>query len=458
VTNDTQTKGEDSWKLTINVKCEPVKADFTADATKGISPFKVQFEDLSENAARWLWDFGDGTTSTEQHPEHIFYNPPRKHFTVTLTVWDCCEEYTDTITREYFITSMRPANVNFNAYPIVGPPELQVQFMNHSGGVITHWLWEYGDGMSDEFRSDVRAAVDPMHGYTAEGAYSVSLTGWGPGGTDALAVEDLIYVDENYLALELLDGGATADGEGWDDVIDHDIISPDASTTAMSGDAWAMFRFVDTTKAKLIHKIRLMTNNADGSRYTNHLTKEFEVMVSMDGVNFTSGFAGTIDSKYGWEIFEFEPVEANYLKLLLSPRGASSPYVTMCEFQVFGTEVPDSKELLASTRSDETSTIVQLPEEFGLSQNYPNPFNPETAIRFQIPEAADVLLSIYNIRGQLIATLLNERREAGYHQAVWNGRDAAGMQVGSGIYFYSIRATGDENGVFSTVRKMTLIR
>jgi len=374
-------------------------------------------------------------------------------------VWDCCEEYTDTMTKEDFITSIRPANVNFNAHPIVGPPELQVQFINNSGGVITHWTWEYGDGMSDQFRSDVRVTVDPMHTYPDQGTYSVSLTGWGQGGTDALAVDDLIYIDENYLALELLDGGATVDGEAWDDVIDHDIISPDANTTAINGDAWATFRFVDTTRTKLIHKVRLMTNNAAGSRFANHLVKDFEVMVSTDSVNFTSGFAGTIVSKYGWEIFEFEPVEAKYLKLVLvNARGEESPYITMGEFQVFGTDKPDSKELMAATQSDESSPVLQIPEEFGLSQNYPNPFNPETRIKYQLPDAADVKINIYNTRGQLVVSLVDDRMGAGYHEAVWRGTDQSGQLVGSGIYIYTYRAINDNVDNYSYTGKMTLLK
>jgi hypothetical protein len=80
------------------------------------------------------------------------------------------------------------------------------------------------------------------------------------------------------------------------------------------------------------------------------------------------------------------------------------------------------------------------PTEFALLQNYPNPFNGETVIRFQLPGEQRVQIHLYNMRGQLVTTLLDEQREAGYHRVTWNGRDASGRPVASGIYIYLIQA------------------
>lgn len=68
--------------------------------------------------------------------------------------------------------------------------------------------------------------------------------------------------------------------------------------------------------------------------------------------------------------------------------------------------------------------------------NYPNPFNPTTTISFSIPEESNVELSIYNIKGQKIKTLANDRYSIGEHSIIWNGEDASGKKVSSGIYFY----------------------
>ncbi len=94
-------------------------------------------------------------------------------------------------------------------------------------------------------------------------------------------------------------------------------------------------------------------------------------------------------------------------------------------------------------------------------QNYPNPFsaqggsaygrNPETMIQFSIPEPADVSLNIYNIRGQLVKTLLNSKYEAGIHNVIWNGKDSNDNDVSGGIYLYRLE-TKD-----STVTKKMLL-
>jgi hypothetical protein len=96
---------------------------------------------------------------------------------------------------------------------------------------------------------------------------------------------------------------------------------------------------------------------------------------------------------------------------------------------------------------------VTLPSEFSLAQSYPNPFNPETNIRFQLPEASSVTITVYNTIGQAIRTLVESQYEAGFHSVRWNGKDQNGSDVSSGIYIYKIQA-----GNFTDMKKMTLVR
>jgi len=77
-------------------------------------------------------------------------------------------------------------------------------------------------------------------------------------------------------------------------------------------------------------------------------------------------------------------------------------------------------------------------------QNHPNPFNPLTTISFNLPEASESQLEIYNIKGQKIKTLLHDQIEAGEHSIVWNGEDAAGKKVSSGIYLYKLKVNDDK--------------
>jgi methionine-rich copper-binding protein CopC len=94
-----------------------------------------------------------------------------------------------------------------------------------------------------------------------------------------------------------------------------------------------------------------------------------------------------------------------------------------------------------------------LPTDFALNQNYPNPFNPTTTISFALPQSVDVRLSVYNLLGQEITTLVDEHMEAGTHEVVWPGTDRDGHSVASGVYFYRLTA-----GEYTASRKMTLVK
>ena len=94
-----------------------------------------------------------------------------------------------------------------------------------------------------------------------------------------------------------------------------------------------------------------------------------------------------------------------------------------------------------------------IPSEFGLMQNYPNPFNPTTAINFSIPEFSMVSISIYNVNGQKVKSLIKSIMGPGYHQVKWNGSDDSGVSVSNGIYFYIM-----ESSNFVEKRKMIFIK
>jgi len=75
-----------------------------------------------------------------------------------------------------------------------------------------------------------------------------------------------------------------------------------------------------------------------------------------------------------------------------------------------------------------------------LHQNYPNPFNPSTRISYYLPRAQQVTLTIYDVRGTLVRTLVDQPVGVGHHSLVWDGTDSSGSRVGSGVYFYRLRA------------------
>jgi YVTN family beta-propeller protein len=90
---------------------------------------------------------------------------------------------------------------------------------------------------------------------------------------------------------------------------------------------------------------------------------------------------------------------------------------------------------------------------FALEQNAPNPFNPTTRIRFTVPSADNVFLAVYDVSGRKVRTLVDERRRADHYEVEWDGRDANGRTVSSGVYFYKITV-----GKHAATRKMLMLK
>lgn len=92
---------------------------------------------------------------------------------------------------------------------------------------------------------------------------------------------------------------------------------------------------------------------------------------------------------------------------------------------------------------------TQVPEEYALFQNYPNPFNPATEIRFDLPEATHVTLTVYDMMGREVDRLIDRGLNTGAHRVMWNG-----SALPSGMYVYHLQA----GGIYSETRKMTLLK
>ncbi len=130
-------------------------------------------------------------------------------------------------------------------------------------------------------------------------------------------------------------------------------------------------------------------------------------------------------------------------------------YSMRLRFDHSGSHRPVYVTYTATVEDDVTGLveITPIPEEFSLSQNYPNPFNPTTTIEYALPATTDVKIDVFAIDGQQVRTLYRGAQAAGYHNVVWNGKNVAGRQVSSGMYFYRLRA-----GKEMFVRKMMLMR
>lgn len=149
--------------------CAQLKADFSADTTIGCSPLFVNFKDISTgNPASWLWDFGNGNTSTLQNPQAVYTHSGT--YTVKLTVSNGLTS--DEVTKEAFITVADTPYVNFLVSPATGCYPLNVSFKDGSStnfGSIQNWLWDFGDGTLSH-------DPNPSHIYDNAGKFNVALS------------------------------------------------------------------------------------------------------------------------------------------------------------------------------------------------------------------------------------------------------------------------------------------
>jgi PKD repeat protein len=165
---------EDAETKTEYIKVfDPVAAAFTVDETLGLTPMTVQFTDTSTGTpAAWTWDFGDGTTSTDQNPSHTYAEPGL--YTVSLTVEDGFiganpPLASDIETKTGLIAAYDPLVPGFSASPVTGSVPLTVQFTDTTTGAPTAWSWTFGDGATS-------TQQHPVHTYTTPGYYTVTLT------------------------------------------------------------------------------------------------------------------------------------------------------------------------------------------------------------------------------------------------------------------------------------------
>jgi len=133
------------------------------------------------------------------------------------------------------------------------------------------------------------------------------------------------------------------------------------------------------------------------------------------------------------------------------------------QFRVLDPTVPGQVEIAEAIVSDGNgltnalgaflAEVRAMPADYALGQNFPNPFNPETQIAYQLPEAGRVSLQVYNLLGQQVRELVSGAHDAGFYRVNWDGKDAMGRSVASGIYF-----TRMQSGSFSNVKKMLLLK
>jgi hypothetical protein len=145
----------------------------------------------------------------------------------------------------------------------------------------------------------------------------------------------------------------------------------------------------------------------------------------------------------------FNSIDTTYLDTSFVVNEAN--YYRIAAVDYGGNQSDYSENVEATFLNVEDELLV--PTEFALHQNYPNPFNPVTTLRYDLPENSLVTITIYDMLGRVVNTLLQESQTAGYKSIIWNGTDTNGKPVSAGIYLYQIQA-----GDYLQTKKMVLLK
>ncbi len=166
-----------SWQINVRTQSAPI-AGFSQSVASGRAPLTVQFTDQSVGSiTNWVWNFSDGTTSTERNPSHTFSGVGTYNVFLTVSGPGGSSVASRQVTVEN--PTSPPPTALFAAAPTSGAAPLTVQFTNQSTGNMTAITWNFGDGT-------LSSDQNPSHTFTAPGVYTVTLYATGPGGNSIM--------------------------------------------------------------------------------------------------------------------------------------------------------------------------------------------------------------------------------------------------------------------------------
>lgn len=178
----------------------------------------------------------------------------------------------------------------------------------------------------------------------------------------------------------------------------------------------------------------------NGTLYHNYTLRDMIPDATGTSITISQGETLEFDREFACE----SPLDPDYCRLVVWVQADNS-----------GREILQGAAIMVDELDQITSVDepTKLPREFSLTQNYPNPFNAGTQISYNLEKNSRVDLSVYDILGQKIATLVNAEQSTGTHQVTWNGTDEGGHEVASGVYFYKLNADG-----VSETKRMMLVK
>ena len=265
-----------------------------------------------------------------------------------------------------------------------------------------------------------------------------------------------IWRKVNNAPIELWDYIETVPWHGMDDP--YAAVVPTLGDSSVHGDYESTFMITAHTEDV---DVWFDSEPVSGSSIDNlHPGTPMSLMYTSDPGGVSLSWSGPRDEDFSYhniyrqEITSSEPavvfttIDSFYVDVEVEDAGAYEYWVTAVDLS--GLESDPSNSVSAVLSADEE---LGIPTEFALNQNYPNPFNPSTQIQYALPKETKVVISIYDLMGRKVRTLVNDIQNAGYKNVMWNATNDMGRLVSAGVYIYSIQA-----GDFIQNRKMVLMK
>ncbi len=468
-----------------------------ANPTTGAAPLTVNFTgsnstDSDGTITSYSWDFGDGTSSSQADPSHVYNSAGT--YTAVLTVTD---DGGATDTDQVIITVTGPPNTPPTA--TITSPADGANFpigatVNYSGtgtdpedGTLGAsaftWFYTRNGGAETQFASGVTSGSETIN---FPGTYvlilevvdsggatdrdQVTITVGGAGNTPPTAVAEATPTSGtapltvNFTGSNSSDPDGTISSYSWDfgDGTSSTQADPTHTYTA-AGTYTAVLTVTDNDGATGTDQVTITVNDAANQPPTATIT------APADGATFPIG--ATVSYSGTGSDPEDGPLAASAFTWFYSRNGgpetqfasgvsSGSETINFPGTYTIILEVVDSggatdRDQVTITVSGNAKLAAELDgSSYGLSEAYPNPFNPETRISFSLPQQQRVTVRVYNSLGQVVKTLIADQSLArGVHDVRWNATNEAGAQVPSGQYYLIMQA-----GQYSQMRKLTLMK
>ena len=388
------------------------EVDFSATPSSGSYPLEVSFSELTSGGTNVItsyhWDFGDGHTSTVSNPLHVYNSPG--DYTVTL---ECVNTYE-------MVDSETKAELISVEY-LYGDVDINAVVQAYDAGLILQEIVEYIELDSIQEKSG------DVTGDSSLSALDASLI-----------LQYVVHlIDE--LPYDTSDGHLLAIGNfGL-----HDQSFEPGKTVEVP---------IHFTQASNVYSVEgVFEYNPDEITFAevnwadpfNNFMKE--IVVDEEGnIQFAIAGASAVAEDGYMATLQFtidDEVALDYTD------------VRLLDLRINEQDVIKIASTATLSRSLNTDERIGVPDVFALKQNFPNPFNPVTRVLYDIPKASFVTITIYDLLGRQVKTLIQRNEEPGYKSIVWNATNDHGMPVSAGMYLYRIKANE-----FIQTKKMLLLK